>query len=228
MNLWLRGELEFVRAFREIMRGKNILEGFSNFKWSDLSMHVQEFEDYKSKYLDLYEIIKPTQTKEKVSILEDVDFELELIMVDEINVSYILKLLSRYKDADETEKESQKNNILNIISGQVNLRSKKELIEKFINENMQGISDSDNIENEFEKFWEVEKELAYDALCRDENLICDEVKKVVDTYIYEERIPLKDDVAKTLRVKPKLLERKVIIPRVLDKIVKFVDKFYDL
>ena len=221
-------KLMFIRAFREIMRTKNILEGFSDFTWSDLNMSQQMFEDYKSKYLDLYEEMKTITVKEKVSILEDVDFELELIHKDEINVAYILMLLTRYKDADETDKETQKNNILSIINGQANLRSKKELIEKFINENMQGITDSDNIENEFEKFWEEEKELAYDELCRDENLLCDEVKKVVDTYIYEERIPLKDDVAKTLKVKPKLLERKIIIPRVLDKIVKFVDKFYDL
>ena len=137
-------------------------------------------------------------------------------------------LLARYSDADEKDKEAHKNHILNIINGQANLRSKRELIEKFINENMQGITDSDTIENEFEKFWEEEKEKAYNELCQDENLICDEVRKVVDTYVYEERIPLKDDVARTLKVKPKLLERKTIVPRVLNKIVEFVDRFYDL
>ena len=223
-------QLEFIKAFRELMKLKNILEGFSDFKWSDLLMSHQQFEDYKSKYLDLYEEIKDKkgEGKEKVSILEDVDFELELIHKDEINVSYILMLLARYSDADEKDKEAHKNHILNIINGQANLRSKRELIEKFINENMQGITDSDTIENEFEKFWEEEKEKAYNELCQDENLICDEVRKVVDTYVYEERIPLKDDVARTLKVKPKLLERKTIVPRVLNKIVEFVDRFYDL
>ena len=223
-------QLEFIKAFREIMRLKNILEGFSDFKWSDLSMSEQMFEDYKSKYLDLYEKIKAErgEGKEKVSILEDVDFELELIHKDEINVTYILTLLAHYSDADEKDREAHKKNILSIMDSQVQLRSKRELIEKFINENLQGIANSDDIENEFEKFWEKEKESAYDELCEEENLICDEVRKVVDTYVYEERIPLKDDVARTLKVKPKLLERKIIIPRVLDKIVKFVDKFYDL
>jgi type I restriction enzyme R subunit len=223
-------KLEFIKAFRELLRLKNILEGFSDFRWKDLSISEQMFEDYKSKYLDLYEKIKAErgEGKEKVSILEDVDFELELIRVDEINVSYILTLLGTFTDADEKDREAHKRNILSIIDGQINLRSKRELIEKFINENMQGISDSDNIENEFEKFWEAEKESAYDELCREENLKCDEVRKVVDTYVYEERKPLKDDVAKTLKVKPKLLERKTIVPRVLDKIVEFVDKFYDL
>ena len=220
--------LEFVQAFRNIMRLKNILESFSDFKWLDLSMSEQQFEDYKSKYLDLYEKSKSQKESEKVSILEDVDFELELIHKDEINVAYILQLLARYKDADEKDKEAQKNNIMSIISGQTHLRSKKELIEKFINENMLHISDSDDIENEFEKFWKEEKESAYDKLCLEENLDCEKVKQVVDTYVYEERKPLKDDVAKTLKVKPKLLERKKIVPRVLEKIVKFVDTFYDL
>jgi len=220
--------LEFVQAFRNIMRLKNILESFSDFKWSDLSMSEQLFEDYKSKYLDLYEKSKSQKESEKVSILEDVDFELELIHKDEINVAYILQLLARYKDADEKDKEAHKNNIMSIISGQTHLRSKKELIEKFINENMLYISDSDDIENEFEKFWEKEKESAYDKLCQEENLDCQKVKQVVDTYVYEERKPLKDDVAKTLKIKPKLLERKKIVPRVLEKIVKFVDTFYDI
>jgi len=222
--------LEFIQAFRNIMRLKNILESFSDFKWSDLSMSEQQFEDYKSKYLDLYEKIKNEKGEgsKKVSILDDVDFELELIHKDEINVAYILQLLARYKDADEKDKEAYKNNIMSIVSGQTHLRSKKELIEKFINENMLHISESDDIENEFEKFWEKEKESAYDKLCMEENLDCEKVKQVVDTYVYEERKPLKDDVAKTLKVKPKLLERKKIVPRVLEKIVKFVDTFYDL
>ncbi len=224
-------QLEFIQAFRNIMRLKNILDSFSDFKWADVSMSEQQFEDYKSKYLDMYEEIKGGQGKgegEKVSILDDVDFELELIHKDEINVAYILQLLGRYKDADEKDKEAHKNNIMGIINGQAHLRSKKELIEKFINENMLHISDSDDIENEFEKFWEDEKEMAYDKLCSEENLDCEKVKQVIDTYVYEERKPLKDDVAKTLKVKPKLLERKKIVPRVLEKIVKFVDTFYDL
>lgn len=221
-------KLEFIKAFRELMRLKNILEGFSDFKWSDLSMSEQMFEDYKSKYLDMYEKIKSekNQGSEKVSILEDVDFELELIHKDEINVAYILKLLAKYKDSSEEEKTNQRENISNILSNNPQLRSKKELIEKFINENLYAINE-DDIEEEFDKFWEEEKDKAYKELCSDENLDCKEVRKVVDKYIYEQRVPLKDEIVKTLKVKPKLLERQKVIPRVLDKIVRFVEKFYD-
>ena len=83
-------ELEFIKAFRDLMRIKNILASFSDFKWEDLEMTEQQFEDYKSKYLDLYDKVKRGHEKEKVSILEDVDFELELIHRDEINVTYII------------------------------------------------------------------------------------------------------------------------------------------
>jgi type I restriction enzyme R subunit len=221
-------KLEFIKAFREIMRVKNILDGFSDFKWSDLQMNSQEFEDYKSKYLDMYEDIGGNSGNgiEKVSILEDVDFELELIHKDEINVNYILKLLSQYKNASEEDKQKQRDNINNIINGNASLRSKRELIEKFINENLMHIKNDGNIDDEFEKFWDSEKVDAFEKLCKDENLNNDEVKKVIDTYIYDERKPLANDVAKTLKVKPKLLERKKIVPRVLDKIIKFVEKFY--
>lgn len=219
-------KLSFIKAFRELMRLKNILVGFSDFKWADVTMRAQAFEDYKSKYLDMYDA---THTKkEKVSILEDVDFELELIVTDEINVAYILKLLGKYKNATTEEQQKQKDALIKTLSGTVQLRSKRELIEKFINDHLMQLDDSDAIESAFEAFWDEEKLNAFDALCNEENLIPDALKKVIETYIYDERIPLKDDVETTLKVKPKLLERKVILPRVLDKIVAFVEQFYTL
>jgi type I restriction enzyme, R subunit len=221
-------QLEFIKAFRNLMRLLNILKGFSDFKWSDLSMSEQMFEDYKSKYLDLYEKIKneKNEGKEKVSILEDVDFELELIHKDEINVAYILKLLVKYNETKEQDKQGFRDNIINILNSNPQLRSKRELIEKFIDENLASV-DSDNIEEVFEKFWDEEKIKEFDKICQEENLIIDEVKNVVDTYLYDERKPLNDDIFKTLQIKPKLLERKPIVQRVLGKIMNFVEKFYD-
>ena len=221
-------KLEFIKAFRELIRIKNIVDGFSDFNWSDLKMKHQEFEDYKSKYLDMYEEIDANSGdgKEKVSILEDVDFELELIHKDEINSSYILKLLAIYKDSDKEDKQKQKENINNIINSNRTLRSKRELIEKFIDENLMSIDDDSMIENEFDKFLEVEKELAFKKLCEDENLNPKELQKVIDTYLYDAKEPLTSEIVKTLNFKPKLLERKKVIPRVLEKLLKFVKKFF--
>ncbi|QKF73001.1 type I restriction/modification system, restriction subunit [Aliarcobacter faecis] len=221
-------QLEFIKTFRELIRVKNILEGFSDFKWFDLSMSEQQFEDYKSKYLDLYDKIKRenSQNEGKVSILKDVDFELELIHKDEINVSYILKLLAKYSQSKTKDKTKQKENINNLINSNPILRSKKELIDEFINSALSGI-DIENIEDEFFKFIDVKKEKAFHILCEEEKLEIEKTKSLIENYLYDSRKPLSDDIVNILLVKPKLLERKKIIPRVLDRIVEFVDKFYN-
>ncbi len=220
-------QLEFIKAFRELMRLKNVLTGFSDFNFADLSMGEQQFEDYKSKYLDLYEKVKSNTETEKVSILDEVDFELELIHKDEINVAYILRLLAQYRESDTVKHAEYKKSIINIIAGQEQLRSKRELIEEFIDSHLMGIA-VDDIDDEFERFWEEQKVGEFGTMCKDEDLVESEVKAVVETYLYDQRKPLADDIAKTLQSKPKLLERKKIIPRVLDKIMEHIEKFYEL
>jgi len=220
-------QLEFIKAFRELMRLKNVLTGFSDFNFGDLSMGEQQFEDYKSKYLDLYETVKSKTEVDKVSILDEVDFELELIHKDEINVAYILRLLAQYRETDTAKHAEYKKSIINIIAGQEHLRSKRELIEEFIDSHLMGIA-VDDIDDEFEKFWDAAKVGEFGTLCEDEGLVEAEVKAVVETYLYDQRKPLADDIAKTLQTKPKLLERKKIIPRVLDKIMEHIEKFYEL
>jgi type I restriction enzyme, R subunit len=79
------------------------LTSLSDFKWDDLPMIEQKFEDYKSKYLDIYDKVRSDHQKEKASILENVDFELELIHHDKINVAYILKLIAKLKGAKEKD-----------------------------------------------------------------------------------------------------------------------------
>lgn len=220
-------QLEFIKTFRELIRVKNILEGFSDFKWFDLSMSEQQFEDYKSKYLDLYDKIKrESNSNEKVSILKDVDFELELIHKDEINVSYILKLLAKYSQSKQKDKTKQKENINNLINSNPILRSKKELIDEFINTTLSGI-DIENIEDEFFKFIDIKKNSAFNELCSEEKLDVNKTKDLIENYLYDGRKPMNEDIVNVLEIKPKLLERKKVIPRVLNKIVEFVDKFYN-
>ena len=103
---------------------------------------------------------------------------------------------------------------------------RKELIEKFIDTTLEGIS-ADDVENAYDTFVESEREKAFDELAEKENLHKEELRNVIDTYIYDGRKPLDDDIAKTLQVKPKLLERNKILPRLLDKIIGFVETFYE-
>jgi type I restriction enzyme R subunit len=109
-------QFEFVKLFRELLRTKNILVTFADFSFETLGIDEQTFEDYKSKYLDIYDKVRNENEKEKVSILDDVDFELELIRRDEINIDYILNLLSNLSDAPESKQAEQKKAILDLVS----------------------------------------------------------------------------------------------------------------
>ena len=215
----------FVQAFRALMRIRNVLVTFSDFSWEDLPMSEQSFEDYKSKYLDLFEKVKSDHQKEKDSILEDVDFELELIHRDEVNVAYILKLLARLKQAEENEIKQHKKAIIDLLAGEVNLRSKRELIEKFIEENLPHIDDVDAIPDEFEKFWNEQKILAISKICEEEHLDQKQFQALMDTYIYSDQEPIRDEVFKCLDSRPSVLKAREIGERIITKMKEFIEIF---
>ncbi|MEY3501597.1 MAG: hypothetical protein RL308_3270, partial [Bacteroidota bacterium] len=219
-------KLAFIKAFRDLMRLKNVLVSFSDFNWESLAMEEQQFEDYKSKYLDLHEKVKKDGEKEKVSILEDVDFELELIHRDEINVNYILQLLIKLKSKVQGDVSDFEKEIFGLLGSESTLRSKKELIEKFIAENLPVIEDTENVTEEFEKFWNEEQQKAFNNLVAEENLSKDKTDKLIAEYLFAEKSPLRDEVLDLIEGdKPTLLERKKIGDRILNKILGFVETF---
>ena len=219
-------ELQFVKIFRELMRLRNVLESFSEFDDEDLALPAQRFADYRSAYLDLYDKVKTDSTKEKASILEDVDFELELIHRDVINVQYILTLLARLYDADKNEEPSIRKLVLDSVSGDIELRSKQELIQKFIDSTLPGLSSAAEIPDSFEEFWEQERASAFAALCKEEQLDAERLKKVIDRYVYTGKIPLPDPDIIELIIRPlKLVERGPTRKRVLKKVVDYVETY---
>lgn len=218
-------ELAFIQAFRRLLRAKNVLESYTDFNWEDLGIDEQTFEDFKSKYLDLHDKVKNDSQKQKTSILDDIDFELELIHRDQINVAYILQLLAKLKDAKSAEAKAQKKAIIDMLSGDVQLRSKRELIEKFIEENLPHISDVDSIQDEFERYWHDEKVLALSKICEDEKLDKAQFKALIESYTYNGREPLRDDIFKCLDNRPSILQARSIGERILDKMKEFVQIF---
>ncbi|MDX6527929.1 MAG: type restriction enzyme subunit [Blastocatellia bacterium] len=218
-------ELRFIKAFRNLMRINNQLVTFADFDFTQLAMTGQEFEDYKSKYLDLYEKVKTATAKEKVSILDDVDFEVELIHRDEINVRYILQMLSIYHRASDREKEKIRKQIADLLGSELELRSKRELILEFIDKNMPDISDADLIDDEFEEFWSKKQREAFERLCQEEGIKAADLQQIITNYLFTEQRPMPDVIIKMLERKPKVLERRPIIERITKKILNFVDVF---
>lgn len=218
-------EFEFIKAFRELIRLMNVLKIFTQFTHDDLSMGAQNFEDYKSKYLDLYDKTRSQGQKEKVSILDDIDFELELIHRDEVNVAYILKLLARLKDADDADREKQEKALMEMMTGDARMRSKRELIEKFIKENLPQIDDSDDIPEAFDAFWDKERLQALKAFSKDENLDFERLQNIISDFLYTDKVPLRDEVITVMNERPSLKERKTSAERIIDKLQNFVETF---
>ena len=218
-------ELAFIKAFRALMRAKNVLASYTDFAWHELGIDEQTFENFKSKYLDLYDKVKNDHVAQKTSILEDVDFELELIHRDLINVAYILKLLAKLKDSKKSDAQKQKKAIMDLLGGEMQLRSKRELIEKFIEENLPKISDTDAIQDEFEKYWEEQKVLALNKLCEEEKLDKEQFNALIEAYIFSGNDPVRDEVFKCLGNRPSILQAREIGERIIFKMKEFVEVF---
>jgi len=100
------------------------------------------------------------------------------------------------------------------------------LIEKFIRENLPIILDTDDIPQEFEKFWTVEQEKAFVRLVDEEKLSKERTQSLIENYLYSEQEPMRDEILDLLiDEKPTLLQRKTIGERILKKIMGFVETF---
>ena len=220
-------ELRFVRAFRQVMRVQNTLSCFADFSFEDLGTSEQEYLDYRSKYLDLY-VKANSSDKDKASALEDVDFEIELMHRDIINVAYILNLLSMLVNAKGKNYESKKKQISDILSNDIRMRSKKELIEQFIEDNLLHIENSEDVADAFDSYWSEQQLKAFTKLCREENLDAKKIEAIIEEYLFSNQVPaMRDKVMKAMLKKESLLVRKKTIPRVIDKIMDFINTFID-
>jgi type I restriction enzyme R subunit len=119
-----------------------------------------------------------------------------------------LRLLDNLKDSKPSDREKQKKAINDLLAGDVQLRSKKELIEKFISENILTPEDSENIEENFELFWGEEKQKAIDLICKEEGLESDKLQEVIGNYIYTERTPIRDEIVSILQKQPEEPKKK--------------------
>jgi type I restriction enzyme R subunit len=220
-------ELAFVQAFREIMRLKNILVTFADFKFADTTITEQTFENYKGKYLDIYDKVKREHEKEKVSILDDVDFELELVRRDEVNVSYILRLIARMVGANEEKQRELSKTITDTMAGDTKLRSKRELIEKFIQSSLPNITDGSDVETEFFEFWSEEQVKEFRTMCEEEGLDGEKTQALLDRYVSSGRIPRDHELDTVLAKQPSVLQRNSIISKIKTRLTTFIETFIE-
>ncbi|ABA88152.1 type I restriction-modification system, restriction subunit [Syntrophotalea carbinolica DSM 2380] len=221
-------QLAYVKAFRQLIVTLNKLKPFNDFSWSDLELTEQRFEDYKSKYLDIYDRTHAWQ--EGASIIEEIDFQLELIRRDEVNVGYIVKLLSDIQYRKQQTGSAQPGadsvrTVLEMLGREAQLRSKRELIERFIAEYMPQLTADQDLEEMFTGYWNREKRVAVNDLCRRERLDKEAVYRMMDEYHFSGKDPLRETVFSALEYKPKLMERKKVYSRVLGEMQGIIQRF---
>lgn len=169
-------EKRFVETWGAILRLRNILQAFDEFSSKD-RLTAFDAQEYQSTYLEIYARIRATEDAEKTSILDDVVFEIELIKQVEINVDYILMLVRRYQEkhggapADKELREE----VLRAVESSYSLRSKRDLIELFIN-NLTLVGD---VDSSWRDFIESQKEVELEKIILDENLKPTETREFV-------------------------------------------------
>lgn len=216
---------EFVKSFRDLLRLKSSLETFAEFSFAELGITEQEFYDYQSKYLDIHEERK-NHNGEVESILDQIDFELELTVRDIINFDYIIHLIAGLKNIkSKAVREKKTDDILRIFDRDIKLRKKKELIKKFIEENLPKIAKSDDVEKAFEKFWASERSNALKEVAKADKIPMEKIEDLIGEYLYTQKIPREQDIADMLPEAPKILERQGIVNRIKKAIENIVDVF---
>jgi len=228
-------QLKFVKAFRHLMRQLNVSKSFTEFDFASLNMDEQLFEDYKSKYLDIYDRThnRSQEAEESSSLVTEIDFELELIQRDEINVAYILQLLGQLQkntqnnESEKADYEKRKADILELLNKETQLRSKRDIIQKFIDIRLPALQPEDDLIKIFNEFWNQEKIEAIKQICKDEDLNEEKFQQIISEYNFSGKEPLRETVFSACNQKLKLKERKEVYPRIIDKLRNLVTKFDD-
>lgn len=163
----------FILLYGAILRAKNILSSFDAFEGNEI-LTARDFQDYQSTYIDFYQERKSKRNEQKESINDDIVFEIELIKQVEINIDYILMLVKKYQQDGNKDKEILIT-IEKAVNSSMNLRSKIKLIQDFL----QTVNASTEVDGDWRKFIEEQKEQDLMFIIHEEKLKNEETHKFV-------------------------------------------------
>lgn len=220
------GKKAFVEAYRLVSKLVLRMKAFDEFEFtsSSVGMEEQDFEDYKSKYFAIYDQIKgPKNDKNKVSILNDIDFEIEILRNDTINVSYIMNLIRQIDLTDKAEQQRNREQIRRILDTADNpkLRLKSDLIKEFINKVIPDLSEDDNLDEAYITFENAKKEEEFNEFADQKAVNEDMLKNITSEFEYSGI--LNTDKVKNLVSGMKLREKrqtKVAIASFVEKVAE--------
>lgn len=181
---------EFVLTFRSLSRLMQMLKTFDEFSFDKdkLGIAQQTFQDYRGKYLNLYDAVRQKNKREinKVSVLDDIDFEVEILRNDLINVQYILDLLNQIDLTNKEEPDKACKQIRKLLeqADDDKLRLKADLIREFLDSVIPHLEEEIAIDDAYYEFEEEVKEGELQDFAKDQTYPIDLLKQLVSEYEY--------------------------------------------
>ena len=168
---------EFVKLFGELLKLDNVLRNYDEFQETDKPISEGYLQDLRSAYVEIRDEFLNLKNYEKTKDLDvdlsDVEFEIELLKTDEINLDYILALIVE-KSKNSESKEAMKAEVSRVIRSSIDIRAKEELVIGFINDtDLQKLKDHDGIINAFYEYGKERKKIAIHDLAESEKLVAD-------------------------------------------------------
>ena len=215
----------FVLAFRELSRTLTKLQTFVDFLFTEeqIGLSEQMYQDFKSKYFLIYEQVKGSNAP-KTSILADIDFCIELIQTDRINVAYILRLIRELDLKNPEETKTNVQNILNLLSqaDHPNLRLKIELIKQFLQKVVPTLKPTDDIDEAYQTYEREQELLDIQTFAQEMNLEVALICKFLTEYRFAGRV---DHSFISEHIKAKFMEKKEKIERVKQYLANHIQKY---
>ena len=167
---------EFAELFGELLKSENILRNFDKFENFEKIISDRQMQDMKSVYVDICEDIRndrknnENKNGEEEIDFSNVEFQIDLLKTDEINLDYILSLILK-KSKEHDDIETLKSEIRRIIRTSLGTRAKEDLVMNFINKtDLSELKNSSDILESFYKYANEEKKIKINELIENEDL----------------------------------------------------------
>lgn len=244
---------QFILAFRDVIKKHAEIQVYDEFEEdaADLGMTEQQFMDFRSKYLDIYDTFaggcKPSEENQTPdedtestetsteSGIDDIDFCLELLHSDIINVTYILELIADLNpySADYKEKRTY---IIDTMIKDAELRNKAKLIDGFIQQNVdddrdnfmarkQKFDGTSDLEERLNNYITTERNNAVDKLAKEEGLDVSVLNHYLSEYDYLQK-EQPEIIQEALKEKHLgLIKKRKTLTRILDRLQSIIRTF---
>ena len=219
---------EFIIIFRMLAKALATMKTFSKFDWADLELFMdeEEYAEYKSWYLTFYDGVGNDTARGKKTILADIDFSIELVRTDKINVVYVLNLLKEINRRDKNEMQKSIDLILREIDRSDNekMRYKSEIMKEFIRSRFFDLDPDEDIVKEYEQYEKEVMEKDVTEFAKANGIAPDIVLSILNEYFVDERSITKNKIRERLAdMKLPLLKQ----TRLINAIMAFIKEMYN-